>query len=71
MFTPDSLSREGSPTPEDELSQQMMAQQQQQQQIAVASAVAQRSQPMLPPSAEELRINQSNNAAPANNVLQG
>lgn len=67
MFTPDSLSREGSPTPEDELSQQMMAQQQQQQQIAVA----QRSQPMLPPSAEELRINQSNNAAPASNVLQG
>lgn len=67
MFTPDSLSREGSPTPEDELSQQMLTQ----QQLAVASAVSQRSQPMLPPSAEELRISQSTTAAPANNVLQG
>lgn len=74
MFTPDSLSREGSPIPEDEMSQQMMVQQQQQQQqqqIALSSGVAQRSQPMLPPSAEELRLNQSTTASPANSALPG
>ena len=67
MYTPDSLSREGSPIPEDEMPQQMIVQQQQQLTLASAAA-AQRSQPMLPPSAEELRLNQSTTA---NNVLQG
>lgn len=72
MFTPDSLSREGSPVPEEELVQQTAQQQQQQpqQQIALSTNAAQRSQPMLPPSAEELRINQSA-ATSANTVFQG
>ncbi|KAL4240131.1 Forkhead box protein K2 [Mactra antiquata] len=73
MYTPDSLSREGSPVPEDEFLQQTTIQQQQQpqqQQITLSTSVAQRSQPMLPPSAEELRINQTS-ATSANTVFQG
>ena len=65
VYTPDSLSREGSPTPEDEIIQQ-----QSNQQVTMVTNVAQR-QPVLPPSAAELRIGQSAAGFPATSVLAG
>lgn len=61
-YTPDSLSREGSPTPEDEGNQQLMV---------MTGAANQRQQSMLPPSAAELRISQSAPGSPATQIIQG
>lgn len=63
MFTPDSLSREGSPTPENEENVQHT-----QQQHLLNPA---QHRPLLPPSAAELRISQSAPPSPAGTVLQG
>ena len=65
VYTPDSLSREGSPTPEDEIIQQ-----QSNQQLTMVTNVAQR-QPVLPPSAAELRISQPTQGYPVNTVIPG
>lgn len=65
-FTPDSLSREGSPVPEEEMNQQ-----QQPQGVGLPTTVAHRSQPMLPPAATDLRTSQSAPGSPSAQILQG
>lgn len=62
-FTPDSLSREGSPVPEDDMGQQHA--------MAVPSSVTHKSQAMLPPVATDLRTSQSAPGSPSAQILQG
>ena len=62
-FTPDSMSREGSPVPEDEMSQQ--------QSMVMPTSVAHKSQPMLPPMATDLRTSQSAPGSPSAQIYQG
>lgn len=63
MFTPDSLSREGSPTPENEENVHHTQQ--------LLNSVQQRPAQLLPPSATELRISQSAPPSSAGTNLQG
>jgi len=61
-YTPDSLSREGSPTPDDDGMQSM---------TPPTVNTVHRTQAMLPPSAADLRISQSAPGSPATQVLAG
>ena len=63
MYTPDSLSREGSPTPENE--DHVLHTQQ------LLNPAQHRPTPVLHPSAAELRISQSAPPSPAGTILQG
>lgn len=62
-FTPDSLSREGSPVPEEEMGQQ--------QSLQLPTTIAHKSQAMLPPSATDLRTSQSAPGSPSTQILHG